>query len=320
MADGKWITGLTADMPIADAARAVVATRFAVVKQYLPLVAEQADQDPEYVHQLRVGTRRSGAALQMFANCFPRKQAKAAKNCLRSIRQAAGDARDWDVFRLALAKTKILNGNGRPARDFLTGYAMGQRAAAQVRLKAAVLEFGPVFEAIAEDLPALARDPHSHKPAEKLGTFAGVRIGELLATFEQAVAANPTDPAELHQLRILAKRLRYALEIFAECFPPELKDTLYPAVEQAQEVLGEVQDAVVGRDRLIALSDMILLCETDAWERLKPGFDSLLHSNRSKIPAGRKAFQLWRKAWNEQINATKQAVASVITQTAETKP
>ena len=59
MADGKWIAGLTPGMPIADAAKAVLTARFAVVRHYLPLAAEKPQEDVEYVHQLRVGTRRA---------------------------------------------------------------------------------------------------------------------------------------------------------------------------------------------------------------------------------------------------------------------
>ena len=62
MAEGKWIAGLTPGMPVADAARAVLAERFAVVRHFLPLAAEKPYEDAEHVHQLRVGTRRSGAA------------------------------------------------------------------------------------------------------------------------------------------------------------------------------------------------------------------------------------------------------------------
>jgi integrase/recombinase XerD len=63
MADGKWIPGLTAEMPVAEAARAVLAARFEVVRHCLPLAVEKPYEDVEHVHQLRVGTRRAGAAL-----------------------------------------------------------------------------------------------------------------------------------------------------------------------------------------------------------------------------------------------------------------
>ena len=134
MADGKWITGLTPDMPVADAARVVLAARFEVVRQYLPLAAEKPYEDREYVHQLRVGTRRAGAALKVFGDWLPRKHHRRAKRALRTLRRAAGGARDWDVFIQGLPEAKPLAAaSGKPALDFLLGYAVGERAAAQAR-------------------------------------------------------------------------------------------------------------------------------------------------------------------------------------------
>ena len=98
MSDGKWIPDLSPEMPVVDAARTVLAARFGVVRHYLPLAAESPFDNPEYVHQLRVGTRRAGAALRVFADCLPKKPQRAAKKSLRAIRRAAGGARDWDVF------------------------------------------------------------------------------------------------------------------------------------------------------------------------------------------------------------------------------
>src|SRR5262249_55244587 len=106
MADGKWIDGLSPATPIADAAKAVLVARFGVVKHFLPLAAERPNEDVEYVHQLRVGTRRAAAALRVFEDALPRKLLKATKRTLRRIRRAAGDARDWDVFIQTLPTEK----------------------------------------------------------------------------------------------------------------------------------------------------------------------------------------------------------------------
>src|SRR5690349_24128611 len=102
MAGGKWISDLTSDTPVADAARHALTVRLDVVREYLPLALHEADKDPEHVHQLRVGTRRARAALDIFALCLPQKAYKSAKKLLRGLRRAAGEARDWDVFRAGL--------------------------------------------------------------------------------------------------------------------------------------------------------------------------------------------------------------------------
>src|SRR5581483_8236462 len=160
MADGKWIPGLTPGMAVPEAATAVLAARFAVVREFLPLAVEKPYDDPEHVHQLRVGTRRAGAALRVFKDCLPRKHRSATRDALRTIRRAAGDARDWDVFLLGLPAVKALaSAVGKPALDYLAGYAMGERSAAQVRLAQAAETAGPAFAEESGALPGLAHEP-----------------------------------------------------------------------------------------------------------------------------------------------------------------
>ncbi len=312
MADGKWVPGLTPEMSVADAARTVLATRFEVVRQCLPLAVEKPYDDPEHVHQLRVGTRRSGAALRMFADCLPRKHLRSAKQSLRTLRRAAGDARDWDVFLQGLSAAKPLTGAaGKPALDFLVGYAMGERSAAQVRLADAVAAAGPAFAEESAALPAAVHEPRCENPPANFGDLAAGQFGTLLQAFDEAVRANPTEPAALHQLRILGKRTRYALEIFADCFPPEFKETVYPAVERVQELLGEIQDATVGRNRLASLRARVKLAAPGEWPRLQKGIEGLLQSTRAKIPAGRKMFQAWRKDWAKLVARLTLEIAAV---------
>src|SRR5205085_11051528 len=104
MAEGKWIDGLTADTPLAEAAEHVLSVRLRAVGEALPKASQEADKDPEYVHQLRVATRRADAALNIFEACLPKKVQKAARKRLKRMRQAAGAARDWDVFLIALTE------------------------------------------------------------------------------------------------------------------------------------------------------------------------------------------------------------------------
>jgi CHAD domain-containing protein len=302
MPDGKWIDGLTAGMPVASAAKTVLEARFGVVKHFLPLAVEKPNEDVEYVHQLRVGTRRATAALRVFEDAFPRKLLKATKRTLRRIRQAAGDARDWDVFIRTLPDDKAFasaSASAKPALDFLLGYAFGERAAAQTRLAEAAEEAGPLFTEQSGSLPTRAHAPQVEdgKPPANFGELAVRQLSELFRSFTADVEANPTEPETLHKLRIAGKRLRYAIEIFATCFPPEMKDVVYPEVEKVQELLGEVQDAAVGTKRLEGIRDNVQNVMPKELTRLRKGFDALAKSLRAKIPAGKKAFTPWRTNW-----------------------
>ena len=299
MADGKWLDGLTGDVPVEEAARVALTVRFGVVRGLVPLAAERAFDDVEHVHQLRVGTRRAGAALTLLGDCLPKKLRKRAKSCLRSLRRAAGDARDWDVFLEGLADAKALQAAaGKPTLDFLSGYALGERGTAQERLVAAAAEFGPDFDGVCDALADAVGPPGGHRP-QTFGDLADQSVGALFADFNASVDANPAEPADLHQLRIRGKRVRYAMELFAGCFPAEFRSRLYPAVEEMQEVFGDLQDAHVGVGRLEGLRDRVRQVMPSEWARLRPGLDGLKAALRRKIPARRKHFQTWREGWGK---------------------
>jgi CHAD domain-containing protein len=300
-------------MPIADAAKAVLEARFAVVRRYLPLAAEQPYEDAEYVHQLRVGTRRCGAALRVFRDALPRKAVRETKRTLRTLRRAAGDARDWDVFLAALPEAKPFAAvSAKPALDFLVGYAFGERAAAQQRLADAATEAGPLFTEQSGDLPQRARA--LQEGPTNFGELAAAQLGVLFREFTTGVEASPTEPVELHALRIVGKRLRYAIEIFADCFPPSMKEAVYPAVEEVQELLGGIQDATVGVKRLEGIRGTVQAVMEKQLRRVRKGFDALAVALRARVPGGKKAFTAWRSHWLDLMQALKlEVVATTVT-------
>src|SRR5262245_3289116 len=131
MADGKWITDLTSTTAVADAARRTLSLRLESVREGMGRVLRAPARDPEPIHQLRVSTRRAGAAVSLFRLCLPDKQFRQARKQLRMVRQAAGAARDWDVLLHALAQSDHQPERQRPAWDLLIGYAVAQRQSAQ---------------------------------------------------------------------------------------------------------------------------------------------------------------------------------------------
>jgi CHAD domain-containing protein len=81
-----------------------------------------------------------------------------------------------------------------------------------------------------------------------------------------------------------------------------LKDNVYPEVEKVQELLGEVQDAAVGTDRLAGIRDTVQHVMPKELTRLRKGIDARAKSLRAKIPSGKKAFAAWRKNWLKLMN------------------
>ena len=97
---------------------------------------------------------------------------------------------------------------------------------------------------------AKARRVRGIKPGKGLRENAqrviSVRLAEMLSW--QGALEDPGQVVELHNMRIAAKRLRYALEIFDVCFP-DSKDVLQE-VTGIQEDLGDIHDLDVLIDLL----------------------------------------------------------------------
>jgi CHAD domain-containing protein len=299
MADGKWIPDLAPKTPLADAARHVLTVRLDVVRHYLPLALHEADRDCEHVHQLRVATRRAGAALRIFSLCVPPKVYDASRKHLRKLRRAAGAARDWDVFLEMLGTWGPGNGTRqRPGLDLLLGYATAQRELAQEHLRAAAADHPFAFDrSIGETLGAIRRPP-AGRP-RRLIDLARPLLADLLAELDEAAARDLNDYQNVHQVRIAGKRLRYAMEVFADCFAERFRTETYPAIEEMQEILGRANDSHVAGLRLGALRQHLQKAQADAWKRSRPGVEQLIKHHREQLPKERKRFLDWWRRWRQ---------------------
>lgn len=296
MAEGKWISDLTAATPLADAACRVLSVRLDTVRHYLPLALRQAEEDPEYVHQLRVSTRRAGAALEMFACCLPERVYRKARKMLRRIRRAAGEARDWDVFLLGLAEEKS-KAHSQAVLDLLLGYGLARRILARDLLAGASPGYPFVFDRLLAETVAAVHKPRGHPELRTLLDLAQPMLARLLQELHQAATGDLTDYDHLHQVRIIGKRLRYAMEIFVDCFAPAFREQLYPAVEQMQEILGEANDSHVAGQRLALLAEGLRAYQPGDWRRFRTGLQRLQQAHQQRLAERRQQFVDWWNRW-----------------------
>ncbi|HEY7428265.1 MAG TPA: CHAD domain-containing protein, partial [Gemmataceae bacterium] len=288
----------------------VLFVRLQVVKDHLPRAALEADHDIEYVHQLRVGTRRADAALRIFKACLPTKVHGKARRRLRKLRRAAGAARDWDVFLAdLLVREQKEDAKHRAGLDFLIGYALGQRTAAHAELEAVYQKLGPTFETFLARTVEAVRPPRDDPAPTILVDLARPMLFDRLKNLEQTALGDLSDYAQLHQVRIAGKRLRYAMEVFADCFDATFREKLYPRVEQLQEVLGRANDSHVATERLSSLRERVRSVCASAWPRLQPGVEQLLRAHQRRLPQERRRFLKW---WGEWHPAGGEAVMSAL--------
>lgn len=251
----RKVEGLVGDMPAVDAANLVLSQRLASVETLLPMAALQAHEDDEYVHQLRVASRRADASLRIFQPFLKKRAFRNTRRRLRKIRRAAGEARACDVMQQMLLGLRAAGSDKHgvervAALDVLLDRTRQQRNAAQVAIHAVAKKYPPLKLARTRTkLLGSLRTVHlDHQGESELAmTFralAKARLDDLAQPARRRAATSfdtPTRIEELHDLRILAKRLRYAMEIFAPCYADGLKSE-YSRIESLQEALGNIND------------------------------------------------------------------------------
>jgi CHAD domain-containing protein len=92
--------GLTADTPLGEAARIVLAALWSAV--LAPQAAVLGGDDARAVHDMRVAVRRLRSAMVTFSERFPRKRWRALRAATRRLGRRLGDVRDADVHLAAL--------------------------------------------------------------------------------------------------------------------------------------------------------------------------------------------------------------------------
>jgi CHAD domain-containing protein len=314
--DAKWIGGLKETTPAVEAAQRVLKVRLKAVLSRLPQAMHEAQDDVEHVHQLRVSTRRAGAALRIFEDLLPRKALKRLRKKLRRVRRAAAEARDWDVFlNDAGARLAAAPATHRPGLDLVVGIAHGQRSAAQVRLAEGEEPPLDLQQAIDEALDGL-RLPDELPKETLLRDVAALQLGVLLSQLDDAAAGDLTDYEHLHQVRIIGKRLRYAMEVFESCFAASFREVHYPAIEEMQDILGLANDSHVALGQLEEVRARVQGIQPEHWKRYHSGVNGLIKFHQQRLPRQRRQFEQWLRHWQRSGGA--KALLQVINSSSKT--
>lgn len=248
LAEGRAPHARAAGPPVLPAQASVeAALRFAASHLLDVLLAEapacRAEAGPRGVHQARVALRRLRSLLKLFG--MGADPAWAAWNrALGALARSLGAARDWDVFlggmiigiEAALPGDRRLRGIRRAAE--------AERTAAYAAL-ADVLA-GPDFcRTMMEGLCLLEQLPAGDSPlAPKAASLLARRWKRLKRAGREMASL---DAAALHEMRLDAKRLRYAAEPFAALWPGRRTRRFTRRLAALQEALGLANDADVAR-------------------------------------------------------------------------
>ena len=206
----------------------------------------RAGEDPEAVHQARVGTRRLRSDLRTYRSLLLPAWAASLRDELGWLAGALGRVRDADVLLERLeARVLALPSIDRAAGELLVQRLRDERAEARRDLLH-VLDDQRYLDLL-DRLVDAVRHPAVVEAAESpAGKVLPRLAAEPWRRLRKAVDALGDEPADeqLHEVRIRAKRARYAAEVAALVAGPPAR-RFAKAVAGVQEVLGSLQDAAV---------------------------------------------------------------------------
>ena len=231
----------------AGSARAVIGAAIGAAVEQLDAELPRAREgtDPEGVHQARVATRRLRSDLRTFAPLLDDDWRVRTRAELAWLADALGAVRDTDVLGIRLhAAFDAIEIDDRAAGSLLDVLQQQGTVARQTLVE--VIDDDRTGALIAE-LHRRAMDPPTTLSA--VG-HAELRMRPLVRRpwrkLSRAVASLDDEPAvaELHRVRLLAKRTRYAAEAVVGVFGRDAR-RFVTAVRGIQDVLGDMNDAEV---------------------------------------------------------------------------
>jgi CHAD domain-containing protein len=224
--------------------------------------AAAAGDTPEGVHQMRVAMRRLRSLLRVFRPACEGAALRGFDARLKELAAFLGPARDWDVFLGGLGAEVAAALPAEPRIAELQRAAHARQQAAYAALRPALQ--GPALRRIAWEAVALIEtrtwcgettETAAGRRAEPLEDFAASVLEKRWRRIAEAGETIATLPdAEFHALRIEAKRLRYAAELFAPLWGRKKARRFLDRLAAVQEAFGMANDAVVARSLMASLT------------------------------------------------------------------
>jgi CHAD domain-containing protein len=217
----------------------------------------------EGVHQTRVALRRLRSVLKAFRPAAGGPALAEFDAGLSALAGALGPARDWDVFLAgtAAAAAEAIGPDRRLAA--LLKAAESRRAEAYASLGR--LLDGPAFPRLVlaglsllllrpwrEDEGADGRGALLDQPLAEFGASLLDKRWHRLRKRGEAIEAHGDEA--LHEVRLDAKRLRYAAELFAPLWPGKTSRRFLRRLAALQEELGLANDTAVARGLVAGLA------------------------------------------------------------------
>lgn len=251
--DPSWpLLDLQPSVPAATGARRVHQALLQIIIRNEPGV--RVALDSEFLHDFRVAIRRTRSLLRQIRNVFPDDAVEHFSSEFSWIGRLTGPSRDMDVLVLALCQRRL----DVPGDDRSSVISCLQTAQQGEHRKLVDALDSDRYRQLLSDWQAFLRGPSA---TEIVPLNARVPLAEMVSRrawrlYRRIVRSSggingATAPAELHEMRIAAKKLRYLVDISPSFYQAKDLERILSALKSLQRVLGDFNDTHVQERRLL---------------------------------------------------------------------
>ncbi len=209
----------------------------------------RADLDSEFLHDFRVAVRRTRSVLGQIKGVFPEPPLARFLKDFAWLGIVTGPTRDLDVFLLRLEDYERELGDVDLGK--LRELLVRRQRAEHGRLVRALSSVR--YRRLIEDWTAFLEDETVPEPEPKNAAKPVLRVfSRRIAKLYRRMTSHATDApsAQLHELRLLGKKLRYLLDVSRNLYDPDAARRAVRELKRLQDVLGDFNDFVVQRETL----------------------------------------------------------------------
>ncbi len=289
---------LQPDMPAAHAVGRILEHLFDIMQKNCDGII--ADIDTEFLHDFRVAVRRARSLVGQIKNVFPADMTEWLKTDLAFLGKSTNRLRDMDVY--LLKKEQYFS---RLPDDLWDGLAPFFEHISSERNK----EKQKIEHVLTDRNTQNKMDYWKQKFSKPVGTNAATAANQpvytaarkkILKKYRQVLRLGDqiddrTPDAQLHDLRIACKKLRYLLEFFQSLFPRKKIGRFIKKVKLLQENLGDFNDFYVQQLKLREYLDNI--SESHAqYVRISAAIGGLItHLHQQQIEARSHFSKTWQR-------------------------
>ena len=241
-------------MPSREAVSSMVSSMLSIARENEAGVINDGD-DTEYLHDYRICLRKARSLISLLKEVYPAEIQQSLKQRLGDVARRTNALRDLDVYLLEQDHYARLVpgslGNGIPVmfEDFKKTHEKEYASVCRWFNSKAYDEEMRSLEAFFSAVDEVPATSASKQPIKSLVTRKILKRYRNICKLGLAITPQ-TEDAEVHELRIEAKKFRYLLEFFASLYKTNKIKQLVRRLKVLQDNLGRFNDFSVQQESL----------------------------------------------------------------------